>query len=320
MTSYGLGRNVLVLGLLLICGAPPSHQFLAQPSAPDAFEDVHTVHLRTGIVDVDAASRRYETCLRAATSPTERSVTSLTVSDRLLCSCRSCLPCALQLLTTHSCLAAVLRRRLPESLTPAARRLLGHPSSAPPPAAPGWGPLAGAQLWLLTLGPETHLCPHHPSHHQHSQFLAHQQMRSSDGSSNTHTGLEGGGGRPHQHDQPQSSVTSAQQEQETAQGARFAERQAALQAALRNAGAAPVSFLPPAAWLVVVGRGADLGPLTEAFPDVRMVGYDNDGGFAVRHGDSTAPLGGGRAGRAGRAAGRRGGGSGEAGACLVAPL
>eukprot|EP00198_Chlamydomonas_reinhardtii_P014307 XP_001703644.1 predicted protein [Chlamydomonas reinhardtii] len=161
MTSYGLGRNVLVLGLLLICGAPPSHQFLAQPSAPDAFEDVHTVHLRTGIVDVDAASR--------------------------------------------------------------------------------------------------------------SQFLAHQQMRSSDGSSNTHTGLEGGGGRPHQHDQPQSSVTSAQQEQETAQGARFAERQAALQAALRNAGAAPVSFLPPAAWLVVVGRGADLGPLTEAFPDVRML-------------------------------------------------
>lgn len=84
--------------------------------------------------------------------------------------------------------------------------------------------MASAQLWLVSLGPDTHPLP---------------EAEAADGN---------------------------------ARGVRsFVTQQDLLLGALHSAACAVVSFLPPAAWLVVVPDHADLAALVAAFSDVRMV-------------------------------------------------
>ncbi|GFR44316.1 hypothetical protein Agub_g5528, partial [Astrephomene gubernaculifera] len=173
--------------------------FLSGPSA--SYEGVHEVHLRTGVVDVDAE-----------------------------------------------------HRRLP-SLTPRARRLLQQPTPAPA-ASPEWGPLAGAQLWLLTMGPELHYFPQ-PQHHV-TKFLKSQHAVSAAYAADTSSALNTFASETASKHQPLP---------------RFADRQAELLEQLHQAGCALVSFLPPAGWLLAVGEHADLAPVTAAFPDIRLAPY-----------------------------------------------
>ncbi|KXZ45957.1 hypothetical protein GPECTOR_49g541 [Gonium pectorale] len=161
--------------------------------------------------------------------------------------------------------------RLPAP-TAAARRLLQQSSHAPA-RSPGWGPLAGAQLWLLTLGPKLHhhLDAHPPEVQQRGQaafgHLQQHNLISAAGEAREGGPAEG----------PAAAAAAGSPGAAGPSGApllpEFAERQAALLARLHSAGCAVVSFLPPAAWLVVVAEGADLAALREEQPDVRLAPY-----------------------------------------------
>ncbi|KAG2492715.1 hypothetical protein HYH03_009128 [Edaphochlamys debaryana] len=101
--------------------------------------------------------------------------------------------------------------------------------------------MASAELWILSLGPDLHL--HEPAE------------RDGSGPGFALSG-DDSAERPAAEPLP-----------------KFGEAQAALLEELQGRGCVVVSFLPPAAWLLAVAEHADLAPLLEANPGVRMAPY-----------------------------------------------
>ncbi|GIL86597.1 hypothetical protein Vretimale_11512 [Volvox reticuliferus] len=155
---------------------------------------------------------------------------------------------------------AAVHDRLPLP-TPTIRRALLQQqqldTSSPPTQAPEWGPLAQVQLWFLTLGPTLHW--HEDVHRLSVHTNGAPQHRHIDGRpSTTIAAAAAAAGSPLL---PQPQIPQ------------FGEAQARLMTMLHTAGCVLVSFLPPAAWLLAVADDADLTPVLEAFPDVRLAPY-----------------------------------------------